>query len=242
MAIARVQSTSNNTGAPVNISSLALTFGSATTAGNTVIVGVCGGALAPIKVTSAHGIFYNASPGAIEATGATVETQIFYGIMTGADTVITIALLTGGNLNEVAAVAVEYSGALILPDGIPTPAATIATNAANTGNLTNSNANALYVGVIGIKTNSSTQNTNWAFNNVAPFSIVNSTMTNNNGGSNVDKGICYLDAVVNTSAGRIANINHSLGPNRYAGLIVTFDQAAAGGGGIRTAGHGGLAA
>ncbi len=241
MAIARVQSISNNTGVPINVSSLALTFASPTTAGNTVIVGVSCAGLTPIKVTSTHGIFYNATPAAIDAVGATGQTQIFYGIMTGADTVITIALISGGALGELSAVAAEYSGSLILPDAIPSPIGAIATNAANTGNLTNTNANSLFVGVIGIKTNTATQNTSWASNNVAPFSIVAQTTTNNNSGSNVDKGICFLDAIVSTSSSRGANINHGFGANRYAGLLVTFYQAASGGG-IRTAGHGGLAA
>ncbi len=241
MAIARVQSIANNTGTASNATSLTLTFASPTTSGNTVIVGVSCGALGPLKVTSTHGIFYNATPAAIEATGATQQTQIFYGVMTGADTVLTIAIITGGQMLEVSAVAVEYSGALILPDAIPSPVGTSATNAANTGSLTNTNANALFVGVIGIKTNSSTQNTSWAFNNVAPFSIVAQTMTNNASGANVDKGICYLDAIVSSASSRTANVNHGFGLNRYAGLLVTFDQAASGGG-IRTAGHGGLAA
>ncbi len=241
MAIARVQSTVNNTGSASNATSLALTFGSPTTAGNTVVVGVSCANLGPLKVTSTHGIFYNANPAAIDAVGAVVQTQIFYGIMTGADTVITVAIITAAAMAQVSAVAAEYSGALILPDAIPSPLGTIATNAANTGSLTNTNVNALYVGVIGIKTNSSTQNTSWASNNVAPFILVAQTMTNNNGGANADKGICYLDAVVSTSSARVANVNHGFGANRYAGLLTTFDQATTGGG-IRTAGHGGLAA
>ncbi len=161
--------------------------------------------------------------------------------MTGADTAITVSLISGGGIQLAAAVAVEYSGALILPDNIPAVIGTIGTNAANTGNLANITANALFVGLIGIKTTSATVNTSWAFNNVAPFSIVNSITTNNAGVANVDRGICYLDAVVSTVSTRGANINHTYGINRYAGLIATFEQGAAGGG-IRTAGHGGLAA
>ncbi len=229
MAIARVQSVSANTGIPSNATTLVLTFGAATTSGNTVIVAVCNSTDVILKVTSAHGIFYNATPASIDSTAGTAVTQIFYAVMTGADTAITIARAAGGSISIVSAVAAEYSGALILPDAIPSAIGTVATNAANTGNLTNTNANALFIGAIGIKTTSATQNSSWAFNNVAPFSIVNSITTNNNSAANIDRGICYLDAVVSTAASRGANINHTYGINRYAGLIATFDQGASGG-------------
>ncbi len=229
MAIARVQSIAATSGVPSNTTSLVLTFGAATTAGNTVIVAFATANDVIWKVSSTHGIFYNATPVATDQTAGTLTTQIFYGIMTGADTAITLARISGGVLTQVSAVAAEYSGALILPDAIPSAIGIVATNAANTGNLTNTNANALFVGAIGIKTTSATQNTSWAFNNVAPFSIVNSITTNNNSAANIDRGICYLDAVVSTAASRGANINHTYGINRYAGLIATFDQVTSGG-------------
>ncbi len=239
MAIARVQSTTANTGAPTTATSLAITFGAATTSGNTVVVAIATQVIVNIKVTSAHGNFYQALP-AFDGTGANETVFLFYGLMTGADTVLTIAAANGGVIAPMAAVAAEYSGASIVPDAIPSPIGASATNAANTGNLANINANALFVGVIGVKTQSSTQNTTWATNNVAPFSIVAQTSTNNGTTTTIDRAIAYLDAVVATSATRGANVNHGFGTNRYAGLLATFDQVAAGGG-IRAAGTGGLA-
>ncbi len=242
MAIARVQSTSANSGAGQNNASLVLTFSNPTTAGNTVIVGIASGTSAVLKVTSAHGIFYQTSSSVQDSTGATEYTYIFYAPMTGADTVITVVLLSVANFANMCAVAVEYSGNFILPDAIPAGVAASATNACNTGNITNANANALYVGVIGVKMQSSTVNTNWATNNIAPFTIVAQTTTNNGTTTTSDRAIVYLDAIVATSSSRGTNVNHGYGTNRYAGLLATFDQAASGGGGLRTAGHGGLAA
>ncbi len=242
MAIARVQSASANTGAPSTVTSFTITFGAATTSGNTVIVGIAASTVRGLKVTSTHGIFSCVSPSALDTTAAIEYVHVFYGVMFGADTVLTITALDSTvALAQTAAVAVEYSGALILPDNVPAIVGASGVNAANTGNLANNNANALYVGVIGVKMQSTTQNAAWAFNNVAPFSIVAQNTTNNGTVSNIDRAVAYLDAIVATSTTRGANVNHGYGTNRYAGLLATFDQGSAGGG-IRTAGHGGLAA
>ncbi len=227
MAIARVQSIANQS--PFAGTTLTLTFGASTTAGNTVMVAVVYNAATELKVSSAHGIFSQIEPSAYDSTAGTAKTSLFWAIMTGADTVITIATISGAGLQIAVAVAAEYSGSLIMPDNIASPIAAIATNAANTGNVANINANALFIGVIGIKTTTATVNTSWAFNNVAPFSIVNSITSNNASVANIDRGICYLDAVVSTIASRGANINHTYGINRYSGLLATFDQAASGG-------------
>ncbi len=241
MAIARVQSTTATTLASSNSTVLILNFGAATTAGNTVIIGIAGSINLDLKVTSTHGIFSEVTPSAVDLTTSTELVRIFYGIMFGADTSITIASVLGGALSQMSAIAAEYSGALIAPDNIPAVIGASSTNAANTGNLANTNANALYVGIIGVKVATGTQNTSWATNNVAPFSIVAQTSTNNNSTATGDRAIVYLDAIVSTSSTRGANVNHGFGTNRYAGLLATFDQGVTGGG-IRTAGHGGLAA
>ncbi len=242
MAIARVQSASANTGASSTVTSFTITLGAATTSGNTVIVGIAASTVRGLKVTSTHGIFSCVSPSALDTTAAIEYVHVFYGVMFGADTVLTITALDSTiALAQTAAVAVEYSGALILPDNVPAIVGASGINAANTGNLANNNANALYVGVIGVKMQSATQNTAWAFNNVAPFSIVAQNTTNNGTVTNIDRAVAYLDAIVATSTTRGANVNHGYGTNRYAGLLATFDQGSAGGG-IRTAGHGGLAA
>ncbi len=242
MAIARVQSKAADTAASVTATSLVITLDNPTVAGNVVIVGIACSATRGVSVTSTHGIFSNVTPNAIDTSTTNEIVYIFYGLMSGADTVITIVSNdTTTALSATSAVAVEYSGAGIQPDNVPASAAASVTNAANTGNLANTSANALYVGVIGVKTQSSTENTSWATNNVAPFNIVAQTSTNNNSAATIDRAIVYLDAIVSTSSGRVANVNHGFGAKRYAGLVATFKQFAAGGG-IRTAGHGGLAA
>ncbi len=241
MAIARVQSITASTLAPSTATSLVLTFGAATASGNTVIIGLATTSAADIKVTSAHGVFSEVTPSAIDSTTTTEYVRIFYGVMFGADTVITIAAIAGQALSQTTAVAVEYSGAFLQPDNIPAPIGASGVNAANTGNVANTNANALFVGVIGVKISSSTANTAWATNNIAPFNIVGQNSTSNNTTATGDRAIVYLDAIVSTVATRGTNVNHGFGTNRYAGVLGTFAQAISGGG-IRTAGHGGLAA
>ncbi len=242
MAIARVQSKVANTGTSVTSTTLAITLDNPTVSGHVVMVGIATTTTSVLKVTSTNGIFSDVTPTAADISGVNLITHLFYGVMLGADTVITVASsVPAGVINVTSAIAVEYSGALILPDNIPAVIGASSTNAANTGNLSNTNANALFVGVIGIKTQSSTQNTNWATNNVAPFSIVAQITSNNGTVTTIDRALVYLDAIVSTSSTRGANINHGFGTNRYAGLLATFDQAASGGG-IRAAGHGGLAA
>ncbi len=242
MAIARVQSISANTGTPTNSTSLVLTLGSPTTSGNFVIVAVASATVVDMKVTSTNGVFSELMPGSFDVTGANEAVRIFWAIMAGADTAFTISNTQGAAINATAAVAVEYSGAGIQPDNVPAPIGASATNAANTGNVANRNAAALFVGVIGVKTQSTTQNSSWATNNISPFSIVAQNTTNNGTTTTIDRAVAYLDAIVATAATRGANVNHGYGTNRYAGFVATFAQAASAGGGLRTAGHGGLAA
>ncbi len=243
MAIARVQSVSQTTGAPSNATSLVLTFAAPTTAGNTVMVGIATSVITLLKVTSSHGTFAQVFP-ATDVTGANEYVYLFKGDMTGADTAITIAGVAGGTIGNLAAVAVEYSGAGLIADATPATVGASGINAANTGNVANANVNALYVGVIGVKTQSGTNNSSWATNNITPFNIASQNTTSNNTTTTIDRAIVYLDAIVSTSSTRGTNVNHGFGTNRYAGLLMTFAQsaAAATAGGLRIAGHGGLAA
>ncbi len=240
MAIARIQTKVTDSGSTTNPTSLVITFGSPTTAGNVVMVGINALGSALLRVTSANGIFYAANPCA-QTGGATNSIQIFWGIMKGADTVITIQSLTGAtNLGSICAIAAEYSGINIVPDGTPTNSVSTTANL-NTGFLTNLTANSLYCAVMGQRTfNTATENSAWASGNVQPFNIVGQTTSNVNAG-NADKSIVYLDAIVSTSSSRSANVNSAFGSLVSAGLIATFRELATGGG-IRTAGHGGLAA
>ncbi len=239
MAIARVQSKVADTGSTASPTSLVITLGAATTSGNVVIVGVNCVATIPIRVTSANGIFYSATPAAVTA-GARNMIQLFWGIMRGADTAITVQALSGANMGSTVAIAVEYSGSNITPDAAPTNSLLTTANV-NTGFLTNLAANSLYCAAMGQRTfNTATENSAWASGNVQPFNIVGQTTSNVNAG-NADKSIVYLDAIVSTSSSRSANVNSAFGSLVSAGLIATFRELASGGG-IRTAGHGGLAA
>ncbi len=240
MAIARVQFKVADSGSTTNPTSLTITLGAATTAGNVVLVGINGTAGVLLRVSSSNGIFYAASP-SVQTGGGTSSSQIFWGIMKGADTVITITGLTGTtNLTSICAIAAEYSGANVIPDAIPSNSTSTTANV-NTGFLTNLTANSLYCAVMGQRTfNSATENSVWASGNVQPFNIVGQTTSNVNSG-NADKSLVYLDAIVSTSSSRAANVNSAFGSLVSSGLIATFRELASGGG-IRTAGHGGLAA
>ncbi len=236
MAITRVQSITTSTANAGTGATLLLTFGAATTSGNVVMVAVNAASAATIKVTSAHGVFVDVTPQGVSTAGSNAV-HIFMGIMSGADTAITVGAF--GNVRMVA-VAVEYSGVHIAPSDIPI---NVASNTAtpNTGAITNSNANSLYVAAIGQKGfNSGSTNSNWASSPTNSFNIANQNTTSVNSG-NVDLAIVYLDSIVATSSARNTSVASALGTINSSGLLATFVETPTGGG-IRTAGHGGLAA
>ncbi len=236
MAIARVQSTSATTVAAAAGATLAITFGAATTAGNIVIVAISGTNVT-YKVTSAHGIFSDITPQALNTGGTASAVHIFMGIMSGADTLITVGIVPS---SRVAIVAAEYSGSRIAYSDIPTNVQST-TATPNTAAITNADANSLYVAALGQKAfNSSTTNTAWASSNTSPFNIVAANTTSVNA-SNVDFAVCYLDAIVSTSSSRNVSVASAFGSLASSGLLATLHEIASGGG-IRAAGHGGLAA
>ncbi len=236
MAIARVQSISASTAAGAAAATLALTLGTATTAGNVVIVTVYGQSNATYRVTSTHGIFSQLTPqGPNTVTGRTAH--IFLGIMSGADTAITVGSITN---TRMVAHAAEYSGIHIIPSDIPTNSQSV-TATPNVGAITNSNANTLYIAALGQSSlTSATTNTNWASGPTNSFNIINQNTTSVNSGS-VDLAMAYLDSIVSTSAARNTSIVSAFGSANSSGLLATFAELTSGGG-IRTAGHGGLAA
>ncbi len=235
MAIARVQSITTSTGASA-AATLVLTFGAATTSGNVVIVGVNVTSSATVKVTSAHGIFMDITPQGTNPT-ASFSNHIFMGIMSGADTAITVGAVANARM---VAVAAEYSGVHILPSDIPTNSFSN-TATPNVSAITNANANSLYVAVLGQKGfNSGSTNSGWANTPTNSFNIVNQNSTSTNSGS-VDLAVAYLDSIVTTSTARNTSVVSAFGAINASGVLATFDELTTGGG-IRTAGHGGLAA
>ncbi len=235
MAIALVQSTTSSTLA-ANPNTLLLTLGSATTSGNVVIVAIIS-SVVELKVTSSHGIFSDVTPQGANTAGGQHTVSIFMGIMSGADTAITINSRTA---TRMAAVAVEYSGSHIIYSDIPSNSQG-STNVPTTGALTNATATCLYVGALGQKgMNIATPNTNWCSTPSSPFAIQGQNTSNVNSAS-VDVAVVYLDAIVSTSSLRSATISSLLGTFQSSGVLATFKEIVTGGG-IRTAGHGGLAA
>ncbi len=235
MAIARVQSTSAST--TVNTAAtLVLTLGAATTAGNVVLVGVNASSAATVKVTSAHGIFTDITPQGVNTTSSNTV-HIFLGIMSGADTAITISAF--GNARMVG-IAAEYSGSHLTPADIP---ANSQSNTAtpNVGAITNSVASSLYIAALGQKgLDIPATNTTWASGATNSFNIVAQNTTNTNS-ARVDLALAYLESIVSTSSARNTSVASAFGAINASGILATFSEITAGGG-LRAAGHGGLAA
>ncbi len=217
--ITRVQTVTTGTANTASPTSLALTLGAATTAGNIVIVTVTTSGSVSTKVTSTNGIFYEANPYVV----LTGMPRIWIGWMLGADTVITI---TPVSTMKMVATATEYSfsGSAIVADAIPSTASG-STATPTTGALTNNHANALFVGSLMIRAiNSATENTSFLSSPSSPFSIVGQKTTDVNSG-NVDVANAYLEAIVSSASSRTASASSSLGSNSSAGVLATFYEA-----------------
>ncbi len=236
MAIARVQSTSASTAAGSAAATLVLTLGAATTSGNVLLVGVHGLTAATYKVTSAHGIFTDITPQGVN-TVASSAVHIFLGIMSGADTAITIGSF--GNTRMVG-IAAEYSGSHLTPADIPTNSQSNTTTP-NVSAITNSVASSLYIAVLGQKGfDTGTTNTTWASGATNSFNIVAQNTTSVNS-ARVDLALAYLESIVSTSSARNTSVASAFGAINASGILATFSEITAGGG-LRAAGHGGLAA
>lgn len=222
--ITQVQNITSDSGSGAATNTFTLTFGAATTAGNIVVVGVQSNS-AVTKVTSANGIFYNATPEAQNTGGTGNLTQIFYGIMYGADTAIVVALLPAASTSRWSASAVEFSGNHIVPDAIPATASS-STSVPATGNVTNLDANALYVGVVAQKGfNSSTENTSWISSTTAGFTVYQITTKVNSG--SVDYSVALGWQVYSSIAGRSFAGTSSLGTLQSTGIMATFHEVGA---------------
>ncbi len=241
MAITQVQFIAGSTQTSATPTSLTLTLGAATTSGNFVIVALSARSSLLNRVTSSHGVFRLLNPSGTN-TNTGRSGYIYYAKMFGADTAITITTVSGTN-SPMAGVAVEYSGIGDVDNVAPSVnASNTSTATPTTGALTNVSTNALLVGSLMTQGfNSATENASWASSPSSPFSIVGQITSDVNSGS-VDIAVAFLQAIVSTASSRTASASSSLGTLFCAGDLASFSQSVASGGGLRTAGHGGLAA
>ncbi len=218
--INRVQSATGTTG-NVTAASFTITFGANTTVGNTVIVTICSANNVSLKVTSGSAIFFTAANPIADDTTGSVLSFIFYGIVSSAATVITIANVAGVAVT-MCGVAAEYTGNTLYSDSFPGVSTGINTNIA-TASVSNTNLNALYIASLGQRITSPTQNAAWLSGNVSPFSIVGQITTNVNTTNN-DRGVGFYEAIVGTIAARTANATSGFPTNRYATMLLTLKE------------------
>ncbi len=225
--ITRVQNAAGGVGA-ANAASFTISFGSNLTVGNLVCVGICSQAPTNPIIAAASAntaIFAQSNPVAADVA-VTVYTYIAWGKVIAANNRnITISTLDASS-KTFCAVAAEYSGINICPDATPVaqvPGA-VGTNI-NTGTITNIQPNALYIGILGQRFTTAAVNTAWLTSPGAPFTIVQQISTNLNG-TNQDRGVGFLDAVVATSAARTANATSGFN-GRPAGIAATFAEVPA---------------
>ncbi len=223
--ITRVQNAAGGVGA-ANANNFNITFGANYTAGNIICMAICSQAVAGTAVNisgfgSAAVAFEQAGPTAFDATGA-IFTSLFWGkVITGGNAKLSV-LTSGAATPTYCAVAAEYSGINIYPDTVPVVASGAPATNIVTGADTNVQPNALYIAALGQRFTTAAVNTAWLSAPGAPFSIVQQISTNLNG-TNQDRGVALLDAVVTTSAARTANATSAF-TNRFAGVVLTMAE------------------
>ncbi len=222
--ITRVQNAAGGVGA-ANASNFNITFGSNYTAGNLICLAICAQSptLPNISAISPGVIaFEQAAPVAPDVAG-TVYGYLAWGkVITGGNAKISVVTASTGPIT-ICGVAAEYSGINISPDAFPaiSAAGAVGTNVI-TGAVTNANPNALYIAVLGQRFTSAAVNTAFLSAPGAPFSIVQQISTNLNG-TNQDRGVGLLDAIVTTAAARTANATSGFN-GRFVGVLGTFNE------------------
>ncbi len=231
MAIALVQSKTASTLA-ATATSLNLVFDSAPTNGNILIVTVASNQTAYISSTA--DIIWTAT---IDS-GATAT---FLTILTGrvitasASATVTISIIISGTI---AAAGAEFSG-FTRARIDKTVAATASTNAPNTGNTgTTSTSAQLWISGISTRFTSGVTYSNAFIGGVAATNLYqNST----NVATTADKSVAFMYRIVATTG--VANANATMSNSGvWMDRIITIEDTPASGGGLRAAGHGGLAA
>ncbi len=239
MAISRIQSAAGGTGTNSGNGSFTITFGGNVTAGNYVVITTvtAGGSGYAMKVSGTGYIPQKVVPPTVNGNiGVLVD--IFWGIVTsGSTSVFTVANVASGDV--MCGVAAEYIGSNLTQDVLAT---------ANTGNNnvpsvvnTNVTANALLIGALATGCTTASVNTSWLSSPHTPFSIANQISTNVN--TSRDRAMALLDAVVSSTNSQTSSGTNSFGAQEWAGNFAIFKElASSSGGGLRAAGHGGLAA
>ncbi len=226
--ITRVQNAAGGVGS-TNANNFNITFGNNFTVGNMVCLAICSQSIAAptIAITGLGGgaiPFSTLSPVASDTGGPEFGFLAWGKVITGGNSTITITDVSTVNRTW-CAVGAEYSGINISPDAIPVAVGAAATTNVLTGSVTNIQPNALYIGALGQRFTTAAVNTAWLSAPGAPFTIVQQISTNLNG-TNQDRGVALLDAVVTTSAARTANATSGF-LNRFVGVLATMAETPA---------------
>lgn len=220
MAITRVQSKTATSGG-TNGTSLALTFDSTPTAGNTlVIAAACTGTTSLLKMADQTGLTWLGFTGPINNG----TQMIFVGRVASSIASATVTLTSPAS-QALVLVGAEYHGTNMRPDKAVSASGNSASPASGATETT-SNANELWVGAISVRgTNANTIGT---YTN--SFTEVGQTNTTN-GTTNNDRTVALTERIV-TSTGT-ANSGATVTSNFWVAVALTFEEtptAAASGG------------
>ncbi len=230
MAIARVQSKVNSTGAGT-ATSLTVTLTGNATVGNTLMV--CSvesvGVLSQVKYGTNSWV-------PMTLTGAN-NVNLGFGFVPVVEASATVVITVTGAAQRIAAIVIEYSGRLIACDFPPLQA----TSAGSTTNATGTTAttlaaNELILGVMARAGTFTTEQTAWLTSPTNSFaSVVQTSSSSNNAG---DRALAVLERIV-TSTGTFSTAGTQASA-AWSNVIASFSDDP-NRGGIRLAGHGGLA-
>ncbi len=215
--ITRVQNAAGGVGA-TNANNFVITFGQNYVAGNMICVALCSQGPQVNSIASTGGVieFSQMAPPGGDTVGS-IYTYLYLGkVITGANARLTVTTVDAST-KTICAVAAEYSGINISSDTIFISSTNAAGSSINLGTLTNNQSSALYIGAVGQRFTTAAPNTTFLSSPSSPFTIVQQISTNLNG-TNQDRGVGLLDAVVSTSAARTMTVASGF-VNRFSGVM-----------------------
>ncbi len=233
MAIARVQSKTANNGSTAG-TTLTITLTGNGTVGNTLFVGFVGAGGIPSRFK------YGSNTEVPFAEFVANNVFAAYAVVPIQEASTSIVITMGSQL--AAAVAVEYSGRLITCDLPPLSASNSSGTSNTSGTTATSNyANELAVSIASARFATATEQTAWLTSTTNSFTSVAQTSSSANTTS--DREIAFLEKIV-TSTGTFQTTGTQPANSGWVNLIATFtdNPLVTPGGGLRAAGHGGLAA
>ncbi len=230
MAIALVQSKTAASGA--GVASLNLVFDSAPTNGNTLVLSVATNA--GVFIASTADIIWTGTSDT-GASNTIVELWIGRVITASASATVTITVGTGGA--SIAVAGAEFSG-FTRSRIDKSVAATATSTAANSGNTATTSASSqLWVSGISARLTGGVTYSNAFLGGIAATNLFQNTT---NLGTTADRSAAFLFRIVATTG--VANANATLNSSGiWIERIITIEDTPVGGG-LRAAGHGGLAA